>query len=111
MANWSSSKGTSMYYIMTKRGNGLSKNDNILLNSVLKVITKGRGQKTQNLDYIIHGWSLSGDRVSGDSVSGDPVSGNCLSGEPSVYLKAMKSSPLLGPFFGSEFWGFSLLKI
>ena len=25
--------------------------------------------------------------------------------------KAMKSSPLLGPFFGSEFWGFSLLKI
>ena len=25
--------------------------------------------------------------------------------------KAMKSSPLLGPFYGSEFWGFSLLKI
>ena len=25
--------------------------------------------------------------------------------------KAMKSSPLLGPFCGSEFWGFSLLKI
>jgi hypothetical protein len=24
--------------------------------------------------------------------------------------KAMKSSPLLGPFCGSEFWGFSLLK-
>jgi hypothetical protein len=23
--------------------------------------------------------------------------------------KAMKSSPLLGPFCGSEFWGFSLL--
>ena len=26
-------------------------------------------------------------------------------------IKAMKSSPLLGPFCGSEFWGFSLLKI
>ena len=26
-------------------------------------------------------------------------------------FKAMKSSPLLGPFCGSEFWGFSLLKI
>jgi hypothetical protein len=25
--------------------------------------------------------------------------------------KAKKSSPLLGPFCGSEFWGFSLLKI
>ena len=25
--------------------------------------------------------------------------------------KAMKSSPLLGPFCGSEFWEFSLLKI
>ena len=25
--------------------------------------------------------------------------------------KAMKSSPLLGPFYGSESWGFSLLKI
>ena len=25
--------------------------------------------------------------------------------------KAIKSSPLLGPFCGSEFWGFSLLKI
>ena len=25
--------------------------------------------------------------------------------------KVMKSSPLLGPFCGSEFWGFSLLKI
>ena len=25
--------------------------------------------------------------------------------------KAMKSSPLLGPFCGSELWGFSLLKI
>ena len=25
--------------------------------------------------------------------------------------KAMKSSPLLGRFCGSEFWGFSLLKI
>jgi hypothetical protein len=25
--------------------------------------------------------------------------------------KAMKSSPLLGPFCGSEFWGFSLLNI
>jgi hypothetical protein len=25
--------------------------------------------------------------------------------------KAMKSSPLLGQFCGSEFWGFSLLKI
>ena len=28
-----------------------------------------------------------------------------------TYIKAMKSSPLLGPFCGSEFWGFSLLKI
>ena len=28
-----------------------------------------------------------------------------------VSAKAMKSSPLLGPFSGSEFWGFSLLKI
>ena len=28
-----------------------------------------------------------------------------------VLYKAMKSSPLLGPFCGSEFWGFSLLKI
>ena len=28
-----------------------------------------------------------------------------------VRTKAMKSSPLLGPFCGSEFWGFSLLKI
>ena len=27
------------------------------------------------------------------------------------YVKAMKSSPLLGPFCGSEFQGFSLLKI
>ena len=26
-------------------------------------------------------------------------------------VKAMKSSPLLGLFCGSEFWGFSLLKI
>ena len=25
--------------------------------------------------------------------------------------KAMKSSPLLGPFGDSEFWGFSLLKV
>ena len=31
-------------------------------------------------------------------------------GTAEVY-KAMKSSPLLGPFCGSEFWGFSLLKI
>ena len=29
----------------------------------------------------------------------------------SVNGKAMKSSPLLGPFRGSELWGFSLLKI
>jgi hypothetical protein len=28
-----------------------------------------------------------------------------------IIFKAMKSSPLLGPFCGSEFWGFSLLKI
>jgi hypothetical protein len=28
-----------------------------------------------------------------------------------VLCKAMKSSPLLGPFGDSEFWGFSLLKI
>ena len=28
-----------------------------------------------------------------------------------VIYKAMKSSPLLGPFGDSEFWGFSLLKI
>ena len=28
-----------------------------------------------------------------------------------VSTKAMISSPLLGPFCGSEFWGFSLLKI
>ena len=28
-----------------------------------------------------------------------------------VRSKAMKSSPLLGPFWRSEFWGFSLLKI
>jgi hypothetical protein len=28
-----------------------------------------------------------------------------------VRCKAMKSSPLLGPFDDSEFWGFSLLKI
>ena len=28
-----------------------------------------------------------------------------------VIFKAMKSSHLLGPFCGSEFWGFSLLKI
>jgi hypothetical protein len=27
------------------------------------------------------------------------------------FIKAMKSSPLLGPFCVSEFWGFSLLKI
>ena len=26
-------------------------------------------------------------------------------------FKTIKSSPLLGPFCGSEFWGFSLLKI
>ena len=34
-------------------------NDNFWLPSVLKVDTKGRimGQKTQNLDYVIHGWS------------------------------------------------------
>jgi hypothetical protein len=31
---------------------------------------------------------------------------------PSLHTaKAMKSSPPLGPFCGSEFWGFSLLKI
>ena len=29
---------------------------------------------------------------------------------PSYSTKAMKSSPLLGLFCGSEFWGFSLLK-
>ena len=29
----------------------------------------------------------------------------------SVIYKAMKTNPLLGPFCGSEFWGFSLLKI
>jgi len=29
----------------------------------------------------------------------------------SFYTKAMKSSPLLELFCGSEFWGFSLLKI
>ena len=29
----------------------------------------------------------------------------------SLTSKAMKSSPLLGPFCGSEFWGFSLLEI
>ena len=28
-----------------------------------------------------------------------------------IKIKAMKSSPLLGPFWGSEFWRFSLLKI
>ena len=31
--------------------------------------------------------------------------------ESSRHGKAMKSSPLLGPFCGSEFLGFSLLKI
>ena len=31
--------------------------------------------------------------------------------DPYLPTKAMKSSPLLGPFCGSEFWGFSLLKI
>ena len=30
---------------------------------------------------------------------------------PTIIFKAMKSCPLLGPFCGSEFWGFSLLKI
>ena len=44
------------------------------------------GQKTPNLDCIIHGWSLTGDHVSRDSVIGDPVSGKCLSGEPHIYL-------------------------
>ena len=43
-----------MYYVITKKG-GV----NFLLRSVLKVITKwmGGGQKTQNLDYVVHGWS------------------------------------------------------
>ena len=31
--------------------------------------------------------------------------------KPSLTTKAMKSSPLLGPFCGSDFLGFSLLKI
>ena len=31
--------------------------------------------------------------------------------ELDMKTKAMKLSPLLGPFCGSEFWGFSLLKI
>ena len=31
--------------------------------------------------------------------------------EPLDLGKAMKSSTFLGPFCGSEFWGFSLLKI
>ena len=30
---------------------------------------------------------------------------------PSPEFKAMKSSPLLGPFGDSKFWGFSLLMI
>ena len=44
------------------------------------------GQKTPNLDYIIHGWSLSGDYVGRDSVSGDSFSGNCLIEEHPLYL-------------------------
>ena len=38
---------------------------------------------------------------------GDVLIGDANTGK----LKAMKSSPLLGPFCGSEFWGFFLLKI
>ena len=38
-----------------------------------------------------------------------PVAGQPLQ-EASVH-KAMKSSTLLGPFCGSDFWGFSLLRI
>ena len=46
-----------MYYVITKGGG--SENGNFWLRSVLKVITKGRGGKTSNLDYVIHGWSQS----------------------------------------------------
>ena len=46
-----------MYYVITKGGG--SENGNFRLRSVLKVITKGRGGKTSNLDYVIHGWSQS----------------------------------------------------
>ena len=39
------------------------------------------------------------------------VSAATAIGSPANIGKAMKSSPLLGPFCGSEFWRFSLLKI
>ena len=55
-------KETSMHYVITKEmeGEGGSTNGNLLLRSVLKIITKGKegGQKTQNLNYVLHGWSL-----------------------------------------------------
>ena len=51
-----------MYYVITKgiEGEGGSTNGNLLLRSELKIITKGKGegQKTLNLDYVLHGWSL-----------------------------------------------------
>ena len=43
-----------------------------------------------------------------------PMNGQRLDRESYVASeksKAMKSSPLLRPFCGSEFWGFCLLKI
>ena len=44
--------GTSMYHVITRRGGG-TENGNLLLCSVLKVITKGRGRRVRKLKILI----------------------------------------------------------
>ena len=50
------------YITISQKGGGWVRKWEFLFCSVLKIITKGEGrggQKIQNLDYVIHGWSLT----------------------------------------------------
>ena len=53
-------KGTSMYYVIPYRGEGVSEKGNFWLFSVSKWSKKGEGREVENArkcDYVIHEWS------------------------------------------------------
>ena len=50
-------KGTSMYYVIPYRGEGVSEKGNYLLFSVSKWSKKRGGEGGRKCDYVIHEWS------------------------------------------------------
>ena len=75
----------------------------------------GKGKGIFTVKKIPEGQELISQKptVLGPKQTSPFVCVNCLDyiNEVSGRFKAMKSSSLLGPFCGSEFWGFFLLKI